>query len=57
MMSVTYKPFTLSVNLLSVIYAECHTQATLDECHYAECCYAECRCAFHLAQFRKVNKV
>ncbi len=29
--------------MLSVIYAECHTQARYAECHYAEFRYAECR--------------
>jgi hypothetical protein len=31
--------------MLSVIYAECHSQALYAECRYAECRYAECRYA------------
>jgi hypothetical protein len=29
--------------MLSVVFAECHTQALYAECHYAECRYAEGR--------------
>ncbi len=29
--------------MLSVIYAECHMDASFAECRYAECCYAQCR--------------
>ncbi len=34
--------------MLSVVYAECHMQVLLDDCHYAKwhpggCCHAECR--------------
>jgi hypothetical protein len=29
--------------MLSVTYAECHTQALYAECCYAECHYSECR--------------
>jgi hypothetical protein len=50
--------------MLSVINAECHTQALYAECHYAkcrnaECRYAECRGAFsreHL-MFNRVTSV
>ncbi len=28
--------------MLSVIYAECHTQALYADCRYDECLYAEC---------------
>jgi hypothetical protein len=31
--------------MMSVIYAECHTQALYAQCRYAECHYAECRYA------------
>jgi hypothetical protein len=29
--------------MLSVIYAECHMEASFTVCRYAECCYAKCR--------------
>jgi hypothetical protein len=39
--------------MLSLIYAECHTQALYTDCHYAECLYAECRYAeCHYAECR-----
>jgi hypothetical protein len=38
MPSVTHKTF-----MLSVIYAECHTQGLYAECHYTECRYAKSR--------------
>ncbi len=36
---------TLSVILLSAVYAECRNIYYYAECHYAECHYAECHYA------------
>ncbi len=38
---------TLSIVMLSVIFAESHIQALYAECHYAQCHYAECRGSSH----------
>jgi hypothetical protein len=49
MLSVTYKPFLLSVIYDVCHYAECH----FAECHFAECHYTECRYAeYHKAKCR-----
>ncbi len=54
-LSIIVKNVTFSIMqnivMLSVSYAECHTQALKAEWHYAECHSAECRGAFSLTCF------
>ncbi len=51
MLSVTYKPFTLSN--AECCYAECrYAECRIAEGHYAECRYAKC----HNAEYRSTQK-